>query len=289
MGENVSRPEQQRPRQGKAVSVQDWSTTTKRIEWLLVTQFNGNKTSMVKALGLTTMVISRVVSGQRPPGSRLLRSIIERLSVSADWLLHGRGEPLPGTAAGSGTAGRTPVLKTLLPGRLTGGPSQEPLRWLDSTQLLSPTQYWFFLASGHPLLAVYQRGFVGGDLLLLETDPTRFPPEEKYFERLCVVKNPRGEEPPVKLGLVYYHPGAEEEGPARLEVDTLDRSAEGLGVVEEFIFRRYPGGEVKASQRKLTLTQERVISEPRLPVIKYGDIVAVWTGVLLRYGYVRLA
>ena len=57
--------------------MQDWGTTAKRIAWLLDTRFASNRTALADALDMTHRVISRVISGKRSPGSRLLRTIIE--------------------------------------------------------------------------------------------------------------------------------------------------------------------------------------------------------------------
>lgn len=279
-------------RKDEAEPVQNWGTTEKRIAWLVATRFHGNKSEMAGVLDLTHMVISRVVAGKREAGPRLIRRIIEKLGVNAEWLLHGRGEPFPDTATGS-PKGRIPVFEKLLAGRLTGASDQQAERWVDGPGLLTPTQYWFVVQSGHPLPSAGERGFRAGDLLLLETDPTRFPPPERLWERLCVFNNPSGSEPPVRLGLVSYYEATIEEGPARLEADTFDGEVAERGIVEEFIFRRYPGGQVQSLQRKLALDRKGAVSratsknELVVPTIRYGDLVAVWTGVLLRHGYAR--
>jgi hypothetical protein len=166
--------------------------------------------------------------------------------------------------------------------------------------LLSPTQYWFFLSSDQPLRKAKEKGFVSGDLLLMETDPTRFPAKEWLWEHLCVVKNPRGREPRVMLGLVFFYEADVDAGPERLEAETFERDEQGLEFVDEFLFRRYSGGQVKSLHRQVPikrkgqvereLTPEEIpVMAPTLPKIQYGDIVAVWTGILLRHGYIRLA
>src|SRR5262245_37383756 len=91
---------QRKRRRSRVVSLeQDWSSETKRIAWILNTQFMNNRTEMAQAIGFTNMVVSRVVGGKRPPSARLLKAIIDRLAISAEWLLHGRGQPSASTAA----------------------------------------------------------------------------------------------------------------------------------------------------------------------------------------------
>src|SRR5262245_9422468 len=162
----------------KEGSGRDWGTVRERVAWLLAERFHGNRTAMAGALGLTHMAVSRVVTGTRPPGSRLLKAILERLGVNADWLLRGRGPPFaePG---GRVPPRRAPVLDEPLPGRRRDRPGQELGRWEDATRLLSATQFWLRLGGGHALLAGRRRAFRLGDLLLFETDPTRRSEERR--------------------------------------------------------------------------------------------------------------
>jgi hypothetical protein len=280
---------------------QDWGTVRGRVAWLLADRFGGNRTAMAAALGLTHMPVSHAVAGTRPPGSRLLRAIIERLGVNADWLLRGRGPPFA-DEGGRVRPRRAPVLDQPLPGRRRDRTGQELDRWEDATRLLSATQYWLRLGGGHALLAGRRPGFLLGDLLLFETDPTRFPPEDGLYGQLCAVRDPRRPDAPVALGVVTYRRAAEEDGGDRLEVEVVERPEGTAEVADEYVFRVYPGGDVRPFQRKVWVDRgDRGGGKPRRNVpasqrheehawpkrIEYGAVVAVWTGLLLRLDQAR--
>jgi hypothetical protein len=198
---------------------------------------------MARAIGFSHAAVGQVVSGAKPPGGRMLKAIVEKLGVDAGWLLEGKGEPFGAKAEVADAAVWMPVRDRLL---------AEPLpRELSNRTVVGPgyrpsTQYWYRLRATEPVLDVRPLGFRKGDLLLMETDPARFPAEEHLTDRLCAVKSAPGVEPPVKLGAVEFYPGDYEE-PGSLGVDTFE--GRGKGLVREFVVRTHPDGKVETVER----------------------------------------
>jgi hypothetical protein len=176
-------------------------------------------------------------------GDRFVRAVSEALHINTAWLRSGEGQPYA-VVVGTSPSAELPVSQVLLPGAplahqdlLTGG-------WVNlSGQLFAPSQYWLLLMSSQPIVREPLHGFRAGDQLLMETDRTRFPREMALCNDLCVVRLP-AMSPPLKLGAVTHHEATEENGPARLEVDTFDLALDCSDLIREEVYRHLPGGEV---------------------------------------------
>jgi hypothetical protein len=148
--------------------------------------------------------------------------------------------------------------------------------------------HWFRIGPGQPILREPDRGFLVGDLILLETDRRRFPREARLADALCVVRFPGGS-PPLQLAAVWR--GAD-EGDYGLRCDPFDLDPASL--VEKVTYYRYPDGRVTCNSEKFVMKEsrgkKRVLpldsSEltPVRPRIAYADVVAVRTGILHRPG-----
>ena len=272
-------------------AIYDWDTPGKRVTWLLNLRFKGNRSEMARAIEFSHAAIGQVVSGDKTPGGRMLTAIIEKLGVDAEWLLKGQGEPFGTRPEGPDNSRWMPVSDRLFPDRLPQELNVLSDRTIEVPDIRPSSQYWLRLRNGEPILGEGIHGFVQDDLVLLETDPARFPTEENMREHLCAVKSAPGETPSVKLGSVDFIPGGEEDGPARLEVDTFERLPEDN--VREIVVRHHPDGRVEGFERlcrkRLFRGEVRYVPldqtsmlEPPLRRIDYLDIVAVWTGILYR-------
>jgi transcriptional regulator with XRE-family HTH domain len=281
----------------KPSTVHDWGTAEKRVTWLLQNQFQGNRSAMGRATGFSHTAISKVAKGVKPPGRRMLTAIAEKLDVSTDWLLRGLGEP--GTNPGAGSSPlRMPVSDELFSERM---PDQ--LRELDGPDdtilvpaLRNSSQFWLRLHAGDPILVQPRCGFLPGDLLLLETNPERFPPETRLTDTICAVNCGSSDEPMVKLGSVTFYHASVEDGDTRLEVDTFDPESKDSPLVEDYIVRCHRDGSIESIKRKGRLYSSRGTErfvhsdyddqlEPDTRRIRYDDIVAVWLGLSFRYPY----
>jgi transcriptional regulator with XRE-family HTH domain len=273
--------------------IYDWSTAGRRVKWLLDARFTDNRSEMARAIGFSPAAVGQVVSGSKPPGRRMLTAIVQKLGVDAGWLLEGKGEPFGAKAEAADAAVWMPVRDSLLP-----EPLPRELRELSDRTVVVPgyrpsTQYWFRLGRAEPVLDVPQLGFRKGDLLLMETDPARFPAEEHLLQHLCAVKSAPGEEPPVKLGTVEFDSGTYEQ-PRTLDVDTFEGRRR-TRLVEGYDFRPLPDGKFEVVKRfyrkdeqqgRVEYVQVRRSTLGVMPRdIKYSDIVAVWTGILYRRGW----
>jgi transcriptional regulator with XRE-family HTH domain len=280
-------------------SIRDWSTIHGRITWLVDSLFASNRSAMAQALGLTHTAISRVVTGKKPPGPRLLYSIVERLDVASEWLRDGVGEPFPPERV-AGTDDRMPVFDQLPAGRLTGRATRSARTWIDHAALVSPSRYLFRVGPAEPILGEPDLGIRVHDLLLMESDPARFPAVHDLDGHLCAIISRPNTEPPVRLGAVtYYDEGSGidegEDRPASLTVDTFETLAPRTDIVHETVFRRYPDGSIRAFEQSLRIVPfrdgTRVVPvredlQGIEHIIQYTDIVAVWTGIIHRAGRV---
>ena len=266
----------------------DWATASGRVEWLVDTRFQGNRSAMARAVGFSHAIISEVVRGGRTPGPRLRGAIADRLGVDPVWLNTGAGQPfVPGPpvhvedglfVSPTPLPGLPPVISDPTRGGRAGPPVVAP----------SPTRYWLKLTSADPLVRVSGARFFPDDRLLLEADPAAFPPPAMLFERLCVVRTPASGGVP-RLATLTFYPDDPGDGPARLEADFHDGAAADGGIVED-VYRRYPGGEIRHVRRpvrEVTVKgRTRVVPAGRSasapPVVAYETVAAVWLQVLYR-------
>jgi hypothetical protein len=256
-----------------------WGTAAARIKWLVEARFGGNRSALAKAVGFSHTIVGRVVAGAKP-GRHLLDAVVTRLGVDRDWLDSGEGQPFPPERA-DGDRG-IPVAKSPLPGPPL---SHQPLLegWIVVPEIVpSPTLYWLALKRGQPIVAKSSSGFRAGDLLLMETDPAKFPREADLFGDLCVVQAGGGGSV-LRLATVEYRGwGGPDDEPAHIEADYHDAAKADQTVIEH-VYRHYPNGDIRHSQnRRPPGRGEAPAAEPSAPTIRYTDIVSVWRRILRR-------
>lgn len=271
-------------------SISEWESMAGRVNWLLDDYFSGNRSHMGKALGMTHAAVSRAASGRTMPSTKMTTAIVQKLGVSSEWLLSGRGEPYKSGRNRDVQKGGIPIAKELLAGLPKDLSSKLSAANLGLVQLLSPTQYWATLEGDSPLLNNPRRRFQPRDLLLIEADATRFPAKHEYSERLCVIHcGASGGRKPMWAD-VCYHAASIEGGKERLEADVFKGQGDEKEI-EEIVLRLESNGGLKAHRRTITLTFDGKVSREkkwyeqaneRTPQIKVTDIVGVWTGIMYR-------
>ncbi len=269
-------------------NVADHSTAAGRVCWLLETRFKGNRRALAEAAGVSHTAIINVANGKQP-GRRLMEAMTTNLKISPAWLLNGEGEPFTERQKQSGV----PIARKMLPGAPVDFSDHLLGDWIDdAATLFMPSQYWLLLTKEQPILRDQKRGFRAGDLLLLETDRTKFPRESHLDNQLCVVRFHQHGTETHKLGVVTFTPGIEQEGPQRLEMDCFEQDADPATVAVEQVYRHFNDGRIVHFKRELRAVphrgQVRHVSidphdlEPALPQIRYSDIVSVWLQHLRR-------
>lgn len=260
----------------------EWITIHNRVAWLVRTRFKNSRSALAKAIGFSHTIVAEVAK-DRAPGPRLVDAIVTRLHVDRAWLEHGEGSPF--ARHDEAQTGRgVPVTNVLLPGpplnhrgMITGG-------WITVPEIVaSPSVYWLALQSTPPVVKRASSGFRTGDHLLLETDPAKFPKEDRLRGHVCVVRDGAGSSQ-LKLAAVESRSASMDTGDSRLEADYFDAIDADQTVVED-VYRRFPDGEVQHFQRKFNQEASREamrVMDPLLPVIRYTDIVSVWLKILRR-------
>ena len=95
------------------------ATLGDRVTWLLDHVWNGNRSEMARAIGVTHSVLTKVAAGQQNPGRRLLDAVASHPKISPAWLLTGQGEPLVAVSPETPTGGwPVPIFRQLLSGSL---------------------------------------------------------------------------------------------------------------------------------------------------------------------------
>jgi transcriptional regulator with XRE-family HTH domain len=276
---------------------EEWKSPGERVNWLIDKKFMGNRSTMARRLGFSPSTLSRVVTGEKPPGRRLLSAIVERLGVDSKWLLTGEGEPFVRASARAGLETAAPVANDLLPGPPQDCRELLTPESLDTFSLLGPSQYWYRLKRDDPIVKNSGRGFRSGDLLLLEADRTRFPKADEMTNVICVVTLVVDGVSTRKLGVVTHYRGSSDEGPARLEANTFDLEVDTELLVKEYIIRAYQNRKAELITRDMRLKEFRG-GQVLTPLnrasnmstddfeINSDNIVAYWTGILYRPFYI---
>jgi hypothetical protein len=263
-----------RPKKTKKATTQSgWDTAAARIRWLLENYWQNNRLAMSREIGVSHTAINKIANQQREPGRRVLELIAAHPKVNPAWVLSGEGEPF--LEPPSGGAGAVPVARVPLPGAPQQHAKMLTGDTLDISQRCTRSTYWLRLCKDEPILKDQRRGFHQGDMLLMETDRREFPAEPNFFGELCVVKNPTGKKPPFCLACVEYH---HEDCSLRADIfQALEHvQIEEIGVI------KYPGRPLKAFSRNFQIKEIGMSSDPDSDRVDYGDIVAVWTNVLVR-------
>jgi len=265
-----------------------WTTAADRVKWLMASHYGGSRTRMAKETRVSMTGLIKVVTGQQSPGRRLLETIAANSPVNPAWLLTGEGQPLREAAL--------PVASVCLPGQPSAdSPFLPDARAPELTSLYSPSRYWLLLGRAEPAVRAAEPKLTAGDLMLLETDPRRFPPVEQMKGRWAAVRLPTRKGLSVKLAELSYFPGVDEDtGPARLEAETyatqagkvqrrliVDELPDGEFVVSRLTVKRENGG---GSGAKTPRNSPELFEMPR--TIQYDAIVAVCMLVVRQFGEV---
>lgn len=254
------------------------------MKWLLMTRWQGNRSAMARATGVTHTAIAKVVTDQQEPGRRLLAKIAAAADVSADWLLTGHGPPY--------TPAAIPVADRALP----GAPHEHTADLVDEKveglpDLYTPSRYWLKVKRGEPVLKDPEQKVKAGDLLLLESSRDSLPKPPDLWQTLCVIRLPRSEPPQFKVAVVDYVERSEGD-PEHLEADVFALEGE---LIKQTIVEESPTGDLRAysrlvrrekseGPREFTGTRPVHHLDPALfPLrIKYADVVAVCILVVRR-------
>ena len=146
-----------------------------RIRYLLDNFWAGNQNQMARDLGCSQSSLSRVVSGKRQAGKRLLKRITD-FGVGPKWLFQGVGEPMaerPRPPAGVDF--RLPVVTDPLPG--PPGEHRDRLPAYEfpvAPALFAASRCWYEIPEGAGILLNEDARLLARDLLLLEYDLGRF-------------------------------------------------------------------------------------------------------------------
>ena len=142
-------------------------------------KFAGSQSAMASALGCSQSFLSRIVSGSKEPGPKLLKALAQLPGINKHWALTGEGEPL--RAEGVSTV---PIARELLPGQ----PKGHANLLTGMTESVAPhlardTAYMIVAASPFP------EHTLTGDRILLDTDPTQWQENLRLLDRkLCAVR-----------------------------------------------------------------------------------------------------
>ena len=118
--------------------------------------------------------MSRLLAGQQMPTFRVIEALAKRAEVNIRWFLTGEGEPFHEVGSGLGVGRFRPIAEELLP-----GPPEQSLGLLGG--LSYPVAEAFFqrratgIAPREALSCSTYEKVLGGDLLLMETDPRWTP------------------------------------------------------------------------------------------------------------------
>ena len=149
-----------------------------RINRVVDEGFSGSQRALADAVRMSQALLSRVLSGERPPSRKLLGAIAGLPQINAEWLETGKGEPLqtrPQILTDLGAL--VPMAKRLLPGR----PLQSE-QLLRSKFLAVPREYYgedvyaivvneVVNAGQLAFSALQTHGLTLSDNLIIGTDP----------------------------------------------------------------------------------------------------------------------
>ena len=175
---------------------QDPGTPAGRIEFLLRVVWSGSQRRMAEDLAVSAALISKVVRGERAPGSKLLDAVANDRRVNRLWVHEGQGEPLRAEhREAPADEFLVPVARIILPGPpgdhagLLAGP-----RLPVGAFFYASSRYLLEIQADDAVVRVSELKIAPGDLLLLETDAANWRGDVGILkDRLCAVRGEAGD------------------------------------------------------------------------------------------------
>jgi hypothetical protein len=165
----------------KPQSGQESVTPEDRIRWLLDHHWSGNQSQMAADIHCSQSVISRVVRGVQPAGSRLLRAIGDHPEINKIWLLSGDEKPLI-------IPGSLPISNAILPGPPLQHRDLLEGRYPVIPQDFRESRYWHRIQPNEPAVDSKIAKVRPSDFVLLECDVPWFLSQYPNFSGLAVVR-----------------------------------------------------------------------------------------------------
>jgi transcriptional regulator with XRE-family HTH domain len=175
---------------------QDPGTPAGRIALLLRVVWAGHQRRMAEDLSVSQATISKIVRGERAPGSKLLDAVARDPRVNRMWLLEGVGEPLRAEHREAPVDEcLVPVARIILP-----GPPREHAGLLAGPRIpvaaffFRPSRYLLEIGADAAVVPISELKIAPGDMLLLETDSATWQGDVRILkDRLCAVRGEAGD------------------------------------------------------------------------------------------------
>jgi hypothetical protein len=176
---------------------QDPGTPAGRIEFLLRVLWSGSQRKMSQDLSVSQALISKVVRGERAPGSKLLDAVANHPRVNRLWLHEGQGEPLRAEHhEAPADEYWVPIARLILP----PGPPADHEGLLAGPRLpvaafyYRSSRYLLEIGADDAVVRVSELKIAPGDMLLLETDSATWQGDVRVLnDRLCAVRGEAGD------------------------------------------------------------------------------------------------
>jgi hypothetical protein len=176
---------------------QDPGTPAGRIALLLRVVWAGHQRRMAEDVSVSQATISKIVRGERAPGSKVLDAVARDPRVNRMWLLEGVGEPLRAEhREAPADEYLVPIARLILP----PGPPADHVGLLAGPRV--PVAAFYFASSRYLLeiqaddavVRVSESKIAPGDLLLMETDGATWQGDVRVLNgRLCAVRGEEGD------------------------------------------------------------------------------------------------
>jgi hypothetical protein len=158
-------------------------TIGERVKYLIEVLFRGNQGRASDALGLAQTYISKIMRGERNPGTKLLDALARIPRVNETWLLSGEGEPMLPSSGGT-----LPISVAIIPGPLESnmhfcGGERHPVAATQERD----TRYWLRVQTAFSGRLCRDMRMFPGDLLQIETAGDHIHRPDIVMHHLCTV------------------------------------------------------------------------------------------------------
>jgi transcriptional regulator with XRE-family HTH domain len=159
-----------------------------RLELLLEKLWNSSQSRMARDTGVGQSTLANILAGRRRPGRGIIAAIAAHPLVNQRWLETGIGSPLqqadPTPMIGEFAL---PVAKDLFAGKPDDHRDRlEEYLFPVPRRLYDESRYWLVIRQGHPVTRDDDLKIAGGDAVLFEPDPLRWPPDVRQHP--CIVQ-----------------------------------------------------------------------------------------------------